>query len=93
MIILVINSGSSSIKYKLFEDEVEIFAGLKEQVVSFDDSLDQIFDELVAKKIIPSLNSIDVVGHRVVHGANKFYQAARPLKNAQFRSSSRKAII
>ena len=75
MIILVINSGSSSIKYKLFEDEVEIFGGLKEQVVSFDDSLDQIFDELVAKKIILSLNSIDVVGHRVVHGANKFYQA------------------
>jgi acetate kinase len=67
MSILVINSGSTSIKYKLFaDDETEIKQG----------NLENISDHLRGvKKVlreIGDLRDLAAVGHRVVHGGDKF---------------------
>ncbi|MEA3353640.1 MAG: acetate kinase [Campylobacterota bacterium] len=72
MKVLVINSGSSSIKYKLFEDKNEIYGGMKSEVTNYKTALDNIFEELVRKGVIESFESLDGVGHRVVHGGEKF---------------------
>jgi len=76
MLILVINSGSSSIKYKLFEDTNELYSGIKEEVKDYKHSLDEIFSQLTQKNLINDLSDIDAIGHRVVHGGEKFSQAA-----------------
>jgi len=72
MRILVINSGSSSIKYKLF-------AMPKGRVISYGiiehigEKGSGIKDHLTGLKIIlKQINQVNVVGHRVVHGAEKF---------------------
>lgn len=69
MSILVINSGSTSVKYKLFaDDESEIKRGC----------LENIKDHLTALKLIlrqiGDLRDLTAVGHRVVHGGPKFFQ-------------------
>lgn len=98
MKILVINSGSSSIKYQLFsmpEQEV-ICSGLVEriglekgavhytsnkhtiseevEVANHKIGLEKVVELLLNKKtgVITSTNEIKAVGHRVVHGGNKF---------------------
>lgn len=65
MRILVINSGSSSIKYKLFTMPKEelIAKGVIEQITGHHTGL---------KKIINRIKMVDAIGHRVVHGAEKF---------------------
>lgn len=99
MKILVLNCGSSSIKYKLFEMETRTFlaqGGVEK--IGLPDSFLQvklpsgekvkiekpmpehtigiqlILDSLVDEKIgcLKSLKEIDAVGHRVVHGGEKF---------------------
>ena len=102
MKVLVLNCGSSSIKYKLFETVTkEVLAqggiekiGLKgsflkftlpsgEQVVLEQDipehtvGIEFILDTLVSKEYgcIASLEEIEAVGHRVVHGGEKFNQS------------------
>ena len=74
MTILVLNSGSSSIKYKLFHRESlkELHSGIKEEVVCHEESLDEILNQLIENKIIKTFEDICVVGHRVVHGGNYF---------------------
>ena len=95
MKILVINSGSSSLKYKLFdmEEERELAAGLIEKIgeaeghallkagtfIEHSDPLadhsaafDLMTRDLVASGVITSLKDVDAVGHRVVHGGEKF---------------------
>ncbi len=99
MKILVLNCGSSSIKYKLFEmDSKEIIAqggiekiGLNGSFLKFkqsngenviiEDSIPEhtkgiqlILDTLVSSKYgcIQSLEEITAVGHRLVHGGEKF---------------------
>jgi len=69
MSILVINSGSTSLKYKLFStDEKELRQG----------NLENIRDQLTALKAvlrqIGDLRDLTAVGHRVVHGGPKFFQ-------------------
>lgn len=63
MRILVLNSGSSSVKYAVFDDEKQISNGLVERV---EDHLSAI------KEILSSVGEIDAVGHRVVHGGEKY---------------------
>lgn len=102
MKVLVLNCGSSSIKYKLFETVTkEVLAqggiekiGLKgsflkfalpsgEKVVLEKDipehtvGIEFILDTLVSKEYgcIASLEEIEAVGHRVVHGGEKFNQS------------------
>ena len=102
MKVLVLNCGSSSIKYKLFETETKsILAqggiekiGLKgsflkltlpdgEKVILEKDipehtvGIEFILDTLVSKEYgcLSSLEEINAVGHRVVHGGEKFNQS------------------
>lgn len=102
MKILVLNCGSSSIKYKFFDMDTETILaqggiekiGLKgsflkltlpnEQKVMLEGEIlehragiEYILGVLLSEKYgcIQSLNEIDAVGHRVVHGGEKFNQS------------------
>ena len=66
MSILVINSGSTSLKYKLFDDEKEIKSGNFNNVSNLDLTIKNVLRE------IGDLRDLKVVGHRVVHGGDKF---------------------
>lgn len=99
MIVLVVNCGSSSIKYQLFNmvDESVLAKGLveriglegallthqpedKEKVVLTADisnhsiGIKMVLDALTHQDhgVIKSMKEIDAIGHRVVHGAEKF---------------------
>ncbi len=102
MKILVINAGSSSLKYQLIdmENETVLAKGICEQIgndnsafthkVPADDSkvikdkpvampdhataIQVVIDALTSKEngVIASMDEIDAVGHRVLHGAEKF---------------------
>ncbi len=98
MKVLVINSGSSSIKYQLFDMETEEVlskglaerigikdsqikhkAGAKEKLVKMDIPNHEVGIKLILELlqdkeygVIKSLNEINAVGHRVVHGGEKF---------------------
>lgn len=70
MRILVLNSGSSSVKYQLIEpDEKTVIArGTIERVVSHDEALSQVIDAV-------KQHDFAAVGHRVVHGGERFFDA------------------
>lgn len=99
MKILVLNCGSSSIKYKLFEmetrtilaqggvekiglpdsflqvklpsgEKVKIEKSMPEHTIGIQLILDSLVDEKIG--CLKSLKEIDAVGHRVVHGGEKF---------------------
>jgi acetate kinase len=72
MRVLVINSGSSSIKYKLFDMPKEhlVSKGVIEHVGEKGSNIRDHYTGL--EKILSSLSGCSVVGHRVVHGAEKF---------------------
>ncbi len=98
MKILVINSGSSSLKFQVIDSETErvlvrglcerigidgVFTyktdtgvSLKEQVPMKDhtEAVHKLLDTLVdpEKGIIKDFSEIDVIGHRLVHGGEKF---------------------
>ena len=74
MKIFVLNSGSSSIKYKLFcsKNFKLLYSGIEEEVVDFHKSFEVIFKTLLKSKIIKNLEDISSIGHRVVHGGEKF---------------------
>ena len=102
MKILVLNCGSSSIKYKLFEmadhsvlaqggvekigladsflqvklpngEKVRIEKNMPEHTVGIQLILDTLVDEKIG--CLKNLNEIGAVGHRVVHGGEKFNQS------------------
>lgn len=72
MEILVINSGSSSIKYKLYQmpEEKILSKGSIEHIGEKNSSVENHYSGL--KKILKDIDSVACVGHRVVHGAEKF---------------------
>ena len=72
MKILVINCGSSSIKYKLFDvlRHKLISGGVIEHVG--EKGLSVADHHTGLKNILKKIDSVDAVGHRVVHGAEKF---------------------
>jgi len=72
MKILIINCGSSSIKYKLFDmpKEEQIKKGIVEQVGEKGSNIKDHYSGL--KIILEKIRSVDAVGHRVVHGAERF---------------------
>ena len=100
MKILVINAGSSSLKYQLFDMDTEtvLAKGLCERIgidghlkhtpliegkEVFDEDIDlpthseaiaAVIDKLTNEKngVVKSMKEIDAVGHRVVHGGEKF---------------------
>jgi len=71
--ILILNSGSTSLKYKLFDFGLKkIKEGFVEdirkgEIKNHSDALKKALDE------IGEMGSIKYVGHRVVHGGNEFY--------------------
>lgn len=74
MKILVINCGSSSIKYKLFEmpQEGVLQKGLIEHIA---EAGSQIKDHYAGLRIIlKNIGPVAAVGHRVVHGAERFQE-------------------
>ena len=104
MIILVLNCGSSSVKYSLFsmgsEERMLVWGSLEriglpdvrlvqeasghktEYMVMAKNHSQAIAEllEILAKtdrSLLPSLNSIDAVGHRVVHGGDRFTDAVK----------------
>jgi acetate kinase len=99
MKILVINAGSSSVKYQLFDmtDESVLAKGICErigieggtfkhkvpgrpdlkvavQMKNHSEAIQLIVDTLVSKEhgVLSSMKEIDAVGHRVLHGGEKF---------------------
>ena len=101
MKILVINCGSSSLKYQLFDMENEdvLVQGLVERIgiegsrlvqkkdgdkyiieepmANHTEAVGHVFDALVDSEngVISSLDEIDAVGHRVVHGGEAFAES------------------
>ncbi|MBM3243563.1 MAG: acetate kinase [Candidatus Omnitrophica bacterium] len=72
MNILVINSGSSSIKYKLFDMPKKLLLkkGIIEHIGEKGSSIRSHYSGL--KQILKKIQSVDAIGHRVVHGEEKF---------------------
>lgn len=68
--VLVLNSGSSSVKYELLEPDSgrSVADGIVERVTDYSKALAEVFAAL------PSLDGLVAVGHRVVHGGNKLYE-------------------
>ena len=80
MLILVINSGSSSVKYQLYDmpKEVCLAKGIIEKigkkVPDHNAALKLVIQSLkdTPQGVISSIDEIKAVGHRVVHGGEKF---------------------
>ncbi len=109
--ILVINVGSSSIKFKVFSklSKKELASGIcerifldgnflikyldessnddkkikylqydsKEKFDSYEVALEYLFNKLSILKIINNLEEVEAIGHRFVHGGNKFDSAVK----------------
>lgn len=72
MKVLIINSGSSSIKYKFFDmpQEALISKGSLEHIGEENSAIQNHQEGL--KAILHKIDGVSLVGHRVVHGAEKF---------------------
>lgn len=66
MKILVLNCGSSSVKYTLFDAQTPIQNDLIERVTNHME---------VIQTILEKIEKIDAVGHRVVHGGDKYHES------------------
>lgn len=67
--ILIINSGSTSLKYKLFDEtEKELKSGELVDVENTEKAVKNVLKE------IGGLENLVAVGHRVVHGGDKFFK-------------------
>jgi len=72
MKILVLNAGSSSLKYKLFINQNLLIEGLIENITNYHKGIKEVEYKLQKEANISNLSSLDVVGHRVVHGGEIF---------------------
>lgn len=81
MKILVINCGSSSIKYKLYEFPRKklIAKGLIEKIGEKNSAIQnhtqgikELFSRLIKDRVLKDINEISAIGHRVVHGGETF---------------------
>lgn len=82
-LVLVINSGSSSLKYQVVDPDsgsalatglVERIGEESSSVPDHDAALRRAFDTLAGDGIDLKASGIVAVGHRVVHGGNTFYR-------------------
>lgn len=81
MKILVINAGSSSLKFQLIESAKDFAClhkgiidriGFKGSAKNHTQALNMALQQILDKKILRSLQDIHAVGHRVVHGGEKY---------------------
>ncbi len=63
--ILILNIGSSSIKYEVFKHEEVILKGYLERVKNYEKGIKSIIDIIENQNI-----KLNAIGHRVVHGGN-----------------------
>ncbi|MFH1822119.1 MAG: acetate/propionate family kinase [Patescibacteria group bacterium] len=70
MSILVINSGSTSVKYKIFDEKEK---QLKEGCFNNVENREKVIKEILRE--IPDISQIAAIGHRVVHGGDKFKES------------------
>jgi len=77
MSILVINAGSSSIKYSVYETKTLrlINHGLIEEIRNHHEGFEVMRGHLETHDI--DITQIDAIGHRVVHGGERFHEPAR----------------
>lgn len=96
--VMVLNCGSSSVKYKLFDHELNPLAwgiveriGIPDSLFKFENmegkqeikqdfpthisGMEFLLEQLVQLGAVSSLDEIGLVGHRVVHGGEKYHQA------------------
>lgn len=59
--ILILNVGSSSIKYSIFQNKNKIEEKVIERVTNYEKEI---------RKILKNIGKLDAIGHRVVHGGN-----------------------
>lgn len=77
-VILVLNSGSSSVKYSLFINLNLIDSGMEERIgleggaKNHREAIKRIFSKIVSSNKIKDLSEIKAIGHRVVHGGDEF---------------------
>ena len=68
---LVINLGSSSLKAALVDPTgAKVWRGGR--TLQADETLDAVLDSWLAPELVPYRQSITLVGHRVVHGGERF---------------------
>ena len=83
MKVLVLNSGSSSLKYKLFDGQKALYEGIVEHigeeggVPDHREALRKAEKALIASGALTSFRDLDAAGHRVVHGGEKFVEPTR----------------
>ena len=66
---LIINAGSTSIKYKVFDEQENLlFENKIEDVEDYEQAFKQLLRQII------NLGEIKAVGHRVVHGGGVFYE-------------------
>jgi acetate kinase len=77
MKILVLNSGSSSIKYELFDarDWATLTSGNLEEPGDHRAGIDQIMTAISKSGAIRDSSELEGIGHRVVHGGEAFSEA------------------
>lgn len=107
MQVLVLNCGSSSVKYALFkmQNQVKIACGIVECIGFPESFYKRQFENSQEKKetikisnhaevveliikdllnnVISDISEIDVVGHRIVHGGDKFYESVLSSEEAK----------
>ncbi len=80
MKILVLNAGSSSLKYKLFEGDPldTVMTGMVESIRpgGYREAILRMETALKAHGV-DSLREVDAIGHRVVHGGERFVESTR----------------
>lgn len=85
--ILILNSGSSSVKYTLFRNKKCFTQGIKENIglktgeKNHEIAIKKILNQLVNDKFIKDISEIKIIGHRVVHGSDFFKRSIVINKN------------
>lgn len=80
--ILVINSGSTSLKYKFFADDLKMIkSGYIEHIGENEIKDHEQAFEMVLEEIKDYKNDIVKIGHRVVHGGTKFVEPTKVDEN------------
>ena len=85
MKILVLNAGSSSLKIQIFKANKNfrsIYKGLverigKSKIKNHEQALKTLLADALNKKAIENLSEIQAIGHRVVHGGEKYVKAEK----------------
>ena len=80
MLILIFNSGSSSLKFELFESKGKTLKSLYKggfdnhgkPIKNFEALVKNAIQELLKKRVLENSAEIQAVGHRVVHGGEKY---------------------